>query len=56
MAADITVFDPDTATDVATYMEPRQTPRGIAHVFVSGQCVVRDGAYTGATPGKLIRK
>ena len=56
MAADITVFDPDTAADVATYMEPRQTPRGIAHVFVAGEQVVRDGAYTGATPGKLIRK
>jgi N-acyl-D-aspartate/D-glutamate deacylase len=29
--------------------------RGVHHVFVGGTEIVRDGDYTGATPGTLLR-
>ncbi len=41
--ADITVFDPETVIDNATYRDPYQASGGIEHVIVGGQIVVRDG-------------
>jgi N-acyl-D-amino-acid deacylase len=55
-AADIVVFDPDTIEDVATYAEPRQYPKGIAHVVVNGQVAVEDGRQTDARPGRMLRR
>lgn len=54
--ADLVVFDPETVIDVGTYDEPKQYPRGIAHVFVNGVQVVRDGRHTGARPGRAVRR
>jgi N-acyl-D-aspartate/D-glutamate deacylase len=54
--ADLVVFDPARIADVATYAEPHQPPAGIAHVFVNGTEVVRDGAHRGARPGRTLRK
>ncbi len=53
--ADITIFDPDTIVDHATYENPRQFPSGIEWVIVSGQVVVEKGKHTHATPGRTIR-
>ena len=53
--ADLVVFDPATVRSNATYDEPRRFPTGIDHVIVNGIAVVRDGAHTGATPGRGIR-
>jgi N-acyl-D-amino-acid deacylase len=53
--ADITIFDPDSIIDEATYENPRQFPRGIEWVIVNGQVVVENGRHTGATPGRTIR-
>lgn len=52
--ADVTVFNPGTVSDKATFTEPRQFPEGILHVVVNGQIVVGDGEHTGATPGKVL--
>jgi N-acyl-D-amino-acid deacylase len=52
--ADVVVFDPDTIEDIATYAEPRQYPRGIAHVIVNGALAVRDGVQTDARPGRFL--
>ncbi len=41
--ADITVFDPATIIDNATYAEPYQASSGIVHVMVGGQFALRDG-------------
>ena len=41
--ADITVFDPATVIDRATYQNPFQPSAGIVHVIVNGIPVVRDG-------------
>jgi N-acyl-D-aspartate/D-glutamate deacylase len=62
--ADIVVFDPDTvdATSLETVHDlpsgaARLTTRsvGVANVLVAGEEIVRDGALTGATPGRLVR-
>lgn len=41
--ADLVVFNPETVADRATFAEPRQTPIGIEHVFVSGRPIVAEG-------------
>ena len=53
--ADITVFDPETIEDLATYTDPHRYPVGIHHVLVNGVAVIRDGALTGERPGIWIR-
>jgi hypothetical protein len=54
--ADLVVFDAETITDRATYDEPTLTSAGIAHVFVSGTAVVRDGELlVEARPGRPVR-
>ena len=53
--ADITMFDPDTVADQATYAAPNQFSIGIKHVIVSGQIVVKNEAIqSDVFPGQLI--
>ncbi len=54
--ADVTVFDPVRVRANATYDEPRRFSEGIEHVLVGGVPIVRDGAVTGATPGRALRR
>jgi dihydroorotase/N-acyl-D-amino-acid deacylase len=54
--ADIVLFDPKTVIDTATWMEPHQYPEGIPHVIVNGELVIQDNRWTGAFPGKVLRK
>ncbi|MDX1394820.1 MAG: amidohydrolase family protein [Gemmatimonadota bacterium] len=55
--ADVTVFDPATVIDNATFAEPARPSSGIVHVLVAGTPVVRDGALQeGVTPGQPIRR
>ena len=53
--ADIAIFDPDAVGDRATFENPHQYAVGMVHVLVNGVAVVRDGAHTGATPGRAVR-
>lgn len=53
--ADVVVFDPTTITDHATYDAPHQYATGVAHVWVNGTQVLRDGEHTGALPGRVVR-
>jgi dihydroorotase len=54
--ADITVFDPATVLDRATYENSHQPSAGIPHVLVEGTFVVRDGELVaGALPGRALR-
>jgi len=53
--ADITIFDPATVADVATFEKPMQASVGIRHVLVNGQLVVRDGKLVEKVfPGEAI--
>lgn len=56
MFADLVVFDPDTIQDTATYENPRQHPRGIAHVINNGVRVIENAQHTGTTPGRALRE
>ena len=49
--ADITVFNPTTVTDRATFLKPHQHAVGINHVLVAGRFVLRNGKLTGQLPG-----
>ncbi len=53
--ADVVAFDPATIQDHATFAAPHQYATGVHHVFVNGTAVLRDGAHTGATPGRVVR-
>jgi len=54
-AADITVFNPDTVDDLATYGNPNVYPEGIEYVIVNGELVIDEGEITGALPGRILR-
>ena len=55
MTADITVFDPATIRDVATFENPNHYSTGVKHVFVNGRRIVADGAITSERPGRPLR-
>lgn len=56
MDADVTVFDPATVQERATYAEPAQMTAGISHVIVNGMLVLDDGEIVeGAEPGQWLR-
>jgi dihydroorotase/N-acyl-D-amino-acid deacylase len=54
--ADLVVLDPASVADRATYETPAVHPVGIDAVIVNGVVAVRDGAETGARPGRLLRR
>jgi N-acyl-D-amino-acid deacylase len=54
--ADVTVFDPETIIDRATYEDPHRYPLGISTVVVNGVVVVDAGEHTGALPGRVLRR
>jgi N-acyl-D-amino-acid deacylase len=56
MYADVTVFNPETVCDRATFEDPVQTSVGIEHVIVNGVPAVRNGRVTGARPGRALRR
>jgi len=56
MVADITVFDPASFRDRATYDQPYLTASGVRYVLVNGTFAVYDGQATGSLSGRAIRK
>jgi len=52
--ADVSVFDPESVIDRATYLEPFRYSAGIIHVVVNGQLVLEDGRATSARPGRAL--
>jgi N-acyl-D-amino-acid deacylase len=53
--ADLVVFDAKRIVDRATYEHPFVPPEGLRDCFVNGTAVLRDGVYTGARPGRVLR-
>jgi N-acyl-D-amino-acid deacylase len=53
--ADLTIFNPETVQDNATYKQPHQYATGFEHVLVNGVEVIKHDAHTGATPGMPLR-
>ncbi|MBC8008368.1 MAG: D-aminoacylase [Prolixibacteraceae bacterium] len=54
--ADITVFDPMTVDETATWEKPIQPARGIDATIVNGAIVWQNGRSTGAKSGRVLRR
>ena len=52
--ADITIFDPASIRDRATYQNPAQLSEGVKYVFVNGQLEFEDGHLTGTNAGAVL--
>ncbi len=52
--ADVTIFNPDTIIDNATFEKPHQYATGIEYVIVNGKPVLERGTHTGARPGAIL--
>jgi N-acyl-D-amino-acid deacylase len=55
--ADITIFNPDTICDKATYADPHQYSVGVAHVIVNGHPIIESGNPVASKPwpGRYLR-
>ncbi len=54
--ADLVLFDPDTVIDRADFADSTRPADGILGVWVNGEPVWRDGAATGARPGRVLKR
>ncbi len=52
--ADITIFDPETICDVATFENPHQYSNGIEKVIIAGDVVIDQGNHTNKMAGQII--
>jgi N-acyl-D-aspartate/D-glutamate deacylase len=52
--ADVTVFNPATVIDKATFENPHQFPVGIEYVIVNGVVTIERGRHTGALAGRVV--
>ena len=53
-AGDVTIFDKDKISDMATYDNPFQKPVGIDHVIVNGKLAVYNGLQTETRNGQFL--
>ena len=53
--ADITIFNPDSVKDIATFEDPNRTSQGIEYVFVNGVLSVEHDKVTGQVGGRPLR-
>ncbi len=56
MRADITIFNPETVIDKATFEKPHQYPEGIDFVIVNGVFAVDNGKFHDVRSGIVLRK
>ncbi len=54
--ADLVLFDPQTVSDKATFVNPHQFSTGIEYVIVNGQIVVNKGKHTGKKAGRVLTR
>ncbi|HUS06397.1 MAG TPA: D-aminoacylase [Bryobacteraceae bacterium] len=52
--ADVTIFNPATVIDNATWDKPHQYATGIEYVLVNGEIVLARGKHTNRRPGKIL--
>ena len=55
MFADITIFDPATVIDRATFESPNQYPAGMEYLLVNGKISVDKGRNTAVLAGRVLR-
>ncbi len=54
--ADLTIYDPRTVTDLATFETPHRFSRGIETVILNGRIVVSEGVPNGLLAGEVLRR
>ncbi len=52
--ADVTIFNPETIIDNATFEKPHQYATGVEYVIVNGKMILERGTRTGARPGAIL--
>jgi len=52
--ADIVIFDPETLSDQATYIDPHQYSTGITHVIINGKLSIERSQFNGRLNGKVL--
>jgi N-acyl-D-aspartate/D-glutamate deacylase len=52
--ADITIFNPETIRDNATYADSRQYSTGVKYVIVNGKTTIESGEFNDVLNGKLL--
>lgn len=55
MKADLTIFDPDTIIDKATFTDPHQYPEGIHYVIINGKIALEGNKLNPIRAGKVLR-
>lgn len=55
MKADLVIFDKDTVSDTATFINPIQYPVGIEYVIVNGKVIVENETNNSAASGEIIK-
>jgi N-acyl-D-aspartate/D-glutamate deacylase len=53
--ADVTIFDPATVNDLATFEDPHRPSVGIEYVIVNGVVELEHGKVTGKLGGRPLR-
>ncbi len=53
--ADITIFNPATLKDIATYAMPAQRSSRVKYVLVNGRLEYEHGRLAGAKAGRIVR-
>jgi len=53
--ADITIFNPETVIDNATFANPHQYLTGIDYVIVNGKVTIARGDHTDTFAGRVLR-
>ena len=56
MTADVTIFDPETIVDRATYDDPAQLSEGVRWVLVNGVVELEAGRVTGRRGGQVVAR
>jgi N-acyl-D-amino-acid deacylase len=56
LAADLTLFDPATVRDEATFPDPHRHPSGIPYVIVNGQVVVDGPRFNAVPAGRVLTR
>jgi len=52
--ADITIFNPETIRDRATYSDPHQLSEGVEYVLINGKFAVKKGEFQDDLTGKVL--
>ena len=54
--ADLTLFNPDTVVDLATFEKPHQYPKWIEYVIINGKLAIDQTEFKAVKSGQVLKK